>query len=273
MPSHITNLVYENSKHLTSESSLTSVFLLDENTEDETHSALSFGLGVHLRSLVDRVVNFSSEADLFKEKKPVLEFTKCEWMQVAYLPPILKQLRSEYIQIFKEVQEMKFTEDIRNKLGIFSEPWEKYLLLDSEYYLRLLDQNTPMPQWQQVVFLQYVLNSIKEESVSRLSGSMETIRTHFLEFANNSEDKTLKALKTDIDSVEPGTALENLNTNFNAAFNEYLKQQNLLKSYKEDYDSLMPGHAKGESASLPKDRPAKHRSVFQGVMSNMNPLK
>lgn len=161
MPTNITNIIFEQSKSLTNDTSLTSLTLLEENIGDQIHNTLSLGLAVHMRSFVNQVINFESEKKPFKDNSPAIDFTKYKKVPIMSQNPIFQAIRAELLEIFDELKQMQELEDARVKLNIKTEPWDKYLLLDSHFFLKLLNQDSPLAFWEQILFLDFIVYSIK----------------------------------------------------------------------------------------------------------------
>ncbi|CAG9321097.1 unnamed protein product [Blepharisma stoltei] len=254
MPTNIANMIFEHSKYLSDKSSLTSVTILEENSEDNIHNTLSLGMAVHMRSFVNQVINFETIKKPFIDNRPSLDFTKGKKIPIIWQHPILQSIRAEFIEIFSDLKQMQELEEARSKLNIKTEPWEKYLLLDSNYFLKLMNQDTPMELWEQIIFLNFCIYVIKNEMVSMIKSDMKIVRNEFLEFIRKSVDTTVNGLKYRIsEATDVQDIRKKLNKAINEVFLEELKRKGNLKPHKEDYEELIASSHSTSVEALPKN--------------------
>ena len=250
MPSHIGSLTFEHSKHLTPNSSLSSIVLLDEVLDNETHRLLTLGLGVHMRSISTQIYNFTSLNETIQKTRPLLDFTKIPNTRYNYQYPIFQRLREELRKVFSELKEISEIEEIRKGLGITSDPWDRYLILDSKYFIKLLCQETQMSTWELVCFLEFVVYSVKNELVSMFKIDMKELREEFLKYVRESSTEIMTKMIQDPESVDPEWGLNQIDERIIKNFYVEAKMKNWMEEFKNDYDELLNHGTQSEKRKI-----------------------
>lgn len=261
MPAHLTNLVRAHSG-LDEHGSLTSLFLLDQEKTSPVHSELAMGLEVHLRSLVDRTIEFTAKVS----SGPSLDIAKIDRTPATYAPSVFRTMWATFMQVFTELQDQRAQENSRKELGVYTEPSEQFLLLDSKYFLNLLAHPGPLRPWEQVVFLSLCAHLISEELASTVRIDSNSFRKEFLAFLALSKSPAVALLK--LKPLETA-ALSGLTEEFTRPFLEHLKRMGALKQFKEDYLDLAHPFTRGEVERLPRGSSPQARTVLQSSIEKI----
>lgn len=189
--------------------------------------------------------------------RPSLDFTIIKDLYGATFQPIIvKELRRRLIEIFLKIHEMESVEEARERFSIPTDPWDKYLLLDSNFFLKLMNHDQALSVGDQVVFLKFVVYTIEHELAPMLKIDMKSARQEFFSFLNMINLPKLYRIRNSSEEIsspeELSLAFEFLDTTINAPFYEYMKQQGNLKPHKEDYEDLMQGTTGAEITKFKK---------------------
>lgn len=274
MPSNIGSLTYEHSKHITPESSLTSIVLLDEQLENDTHRMLTLGLGVHMRSISSQVYNFTSLNETIQKNSLVLDFTKICQTTFNYQIPVFQKLREALQKIFTEVKEISDLEEARKVFGIGLEPWDKYLVLDSKYFVKFLCQDLQLSTWETIVFCEFVVYSVRNELISMFKIEMHELKKEFLKYVKGVSCEAMLKIANNPESPDADWILNNIDENVIKRFYVEAKMRNWLKDYKDDYDELM-GHTvpSGTQKLVTPDLKPSEKTVLQQFLESNLILK
>lgn len=231
--------MFEHSKKLKENSSLTSILVQDEDVTDENFRLFTQGLNVHLKSLVSQVYSFQSDHPDLSKTKPVLNFVQPRFSEYPYQMPVLAELRTRLMTIFKDLKDQHDVEKIKEKFGFKSDPWDKYLLLDSKYYISLLCQDSQMTTVELIAFIEFVVYSVKNELISLFKIEMPLVRKEFLRFLKTCSSHGLALLMRDPEKVDPVKALQDIDESVVKNFYVEAKIQGWLKEYQDDYEELL----------------------------------
>jgi len=227
--------------------------VLNEDVTNENHRLLTQGLASNLKSLVSQTVSFFSENSQLNQMLPRLNFIQPVVTEYPYQMPIFQVLRSRLMSIFSEMKEQHDVEIIREKFGFKSDPWDKYLLLDSKYYINLLCQDTQLTTVELVLFIEFVVFSIRNELISMFKIEMPVLRKEFLKFAATCSSPGLSSLMRDPLKVDPVPTLEDVDKNIIKHFYVEAKIQGWLKDYQDDYDELLQSSTSSKHSTLRTD--------------------
>jgi hypothetical protein len=127
-----------------------------------------------------------------------------------------------------------------NELKIQRDPWDRYFLLDAEFYLPILINNLFLKVEEQILIVHFVVYMIKTDQISFFNMSQNELVNDSLEFCR-STSKFLNN-KNAVEYLEfimknnlnDETGEENLNF-FSQNFFEDLKRAGKLLPFKKDY--------------------------------------
>ena len=273
MPTNIGSLAYEHSKQVSPSSSLTSIMLLDDDSSNETHRILNQGINVHMRSFSSQVYSFESSNEIIKNSWPVLDFMKLSSSPFQYQIPILARLRKEISDLMMKLNELQSVEDIKAKYGMNSDPWDKYLLLDSKFFVRFLCQSEPMEFIQLVFFVEFAIYSLKNELISMFKIDMAELRTELLKHVNKFSEAVVAQLLKDPLGVDVDWALQEIDEKFIKKFYVDAKMQGWLKDFKDDYDDLLSTKSSSEVSTLKTEVKDQGSSRSQKLFEKIAGLK
>jgi hypothetical protein len=272
MPCNIGSLAFEHSKHVSTNSSLSSIFVLNEDLDNETHRLLTLGLGAHLRSFCSHVYNFGSRNNLINNTEVVLDFTKILQTSYNYQFPIFKKLRNDFLEIFSNLNEMQEAEEIRKIIGIVTDPWEKYLYLDSKYFIKLLCQTHSLKTWELIVFIEFIVYSVKNEMISLFKIDMEVLRTEFLTYIKGLTMEVIGKLISSPDTIDIDWGLRQIDEKIIKIFYIEAKMKDWLRDYQDDYEEPSNSAPKFNLEKL-KFPVKEQKSVIQKFLENITTLK
>ena len=244
---------------------MTSLVLADNNKIDITHQLIVMSLEAHLRSLASRVLVFEPTP---QNSMPLVDILRIDTFPASYQVPVFRALHTSFMQVFSQLKEMLSLEELRKKLGVYTDPWDKYLLLDSEYFLKVLNHSSPMRPWEQVVFLQFMLYTIKEEMSSMISLEPQVLAKTFLKFVNRSRAGCISLLKTKLEALGP-EVLPNIDRDVSQEFYDSLKKEGLLKSYKDDYQEAAYAASGSQVEGLPRHKGPEQKTVVRNSMEKI----
>lgn len=227
--------------------------MLNEEVTNENQRLLTQGLAAHLKSLVSQTVSFYSENSQLNQKLPRLNFIQPVMTEYPYQIPIFQVLRSRLMKIFYNLKEQHDNEIIKQHHGIKSDPWDKYLLLDSKYYINLLCQDTQMSTVELALFIEFVVFSIENELISMFKIEMPVLRKEFLKFVANCSSLGLSNLMRDPLKVDPIPTLEDIDKNIIKHFYIEAKIQGWLNDYQDDYEDLLHSSTSSQHSTLRTD--------------------
>lgn len=213
-------------------------------------------------SLADWHLWFGSNRVAFKgslyiDTKPSLDFTIIrDFFGATFQPTIIKELRKNLIEIFMKIHEMERVEEAKDRFGITSDPWDKYLLLDSNFFLKLMNHDSVLNVGDQVAFLRFVVYTIEHELAPMIKIDMKSARQEFFNFLKMTNLPRMFRIRNASEEItspeEIASTFDYLDTTINAPFYEYMKQQGNMKPHKEDYEDLMQGSTGAELSKLKK---------------------
>jgi hypothetical protein len=190
-----------------------------------------------MQSISSQVFNFNAEDEVIRRQTPVLDFTNIGNFLIPL--PVYAKLRKELVELFGSLREIKSTEEIRKKYKIGSDPWDKYLLLDSKYFLTLLCQSAPLSIPELTAFLQFILWSVKNETISLFKADLHEVRTEFLSFFKSLDTEVEVRLRKHPESVDAEWALDQINSKIIPRFYDHAKMKGWLRDFKDDYEELL----------------------------------
>lgn len=239
MPTNLGSLAFEHSKHVSKDSSLSSILVLDKDVNDDTHRLMTESINIHMQSISSQVFNFHTEDEVIKRQIPVLDFTNIGNFFIPCQLPVYAKLRKELVKLFVSLKEERSTEEIRKKYKIDSDPWDKYLILDSKYFLTLLCQSAPLSIPELTAFLQFILWSVKNETISMFKADLHEVRAEFLTFFKSLDTEVEVRLRKHPELVDAEWALDQINTKIIPRFYDHAKMKGWLRDYKDDYEELL----------------------------------
>lgn len=219
--------------------------------------------------MAQRIVNFSGIG------LPALDVLKAyDRVQGWVLPPVFLELQDALVKVLNSVRDLALYDEIKQKIGLYTEPWDKYLLLDSAYFMPLFNHSAPLLQFDQLLWLQFLAYTIEEELVSTIKLSPAQILSKFLEFANASKKlRTLRENYLKLDKEGAQLAFAKLNDEINKPFYEELRREGHLKPYREDYEHLMSGSSEAGFRSLSQGESTNPKQIMQERMENLFGIK
>lgn len=247
---NIGSLIFEHSKKIKENSSLTSILIQDEDVTDENYRLFTQGLNTHLKSLVSQVYNFHSDHPELSQTKPTLNFIQPKFTEYSYQLPIFSLLRNRLMQIFKDLKDQQDIEKIKKNYGFKSDPWDMYLLLDSKYYLNLLCQDSQLTTIELIVFTEFIIYSVKNELISMFKIEMPVLKKEFIKYISTCSSHGLTLLMKDPTNVDPASILQDIDDNIIKNFFVEAKIQGWLKEYKDDYEELLHSSTASTQSTL-----------------------
>ena len=153
------NLCFDHSRSSPS-GSLTSVVIVHENTEDDSMEYRT--LTQHLEGIVDRTVAFQEAEPPMKGSLPSIDFRHHrDRMQSLVQWGVFKHVARKLSGVLDTVVIEQKVESERKHLGIYTAPWDKYLLLDSQYFLRLMLCGESLTPGELLLFSQFLVYTIE----------------------------------------------------------------------------------------------------------------
>jgi hypothetical protein len=267
-PYNFQHLAYEHTKSTESHASLTTIQVhCSQIMHDFAEFPAQFKTNVE--SLAQRLVHFSGTG------VPAFDALQTYDRVHTHLhPPIFAVLQEGLREVLTSVRESASAEDIKQRLGMYTEPWDKYLLLDSAYFMPMLNHTKPLGQFQQVLWLRFIAYTVEHELASSIKLTSAQIHAKFFEFA--SHGKGLKQLEKDylsLDRTSAVVALEKLDEVLNVPFYDELRRDGNLKPYREDYEHLMSGSSDSSTKSLSQGESSQPKQVLQERMESFFGLK
>lgn len=77
---------------------------------------------------------------------------------------------------------------MRTQFKMAEDPWDNYLVYDAKYFIPLLCHNTALPIEQQVLMVNFIKHSIKEETISQYKLQASSLIKELVQFANEFKD-------------------------------------------------------------------------------------
>ena len=258
--------------------SLTGLVILHEDTENATIEYRT--INQNLEAMADRALVFREGRGVLKGMLPSLDFREQrDRMPSVVQLPVFKQIARKLGVVLDKLVEEQKADEGRAVVGLYTPPWDKYLLLDSRYFLKLMQCGESLSPQELLLFAQFQVYTIEKELSSTFAPEIPIIRSEFMQFirslTNSSVTKVLASLPSLVKPEEITEALALIDKKVNEPFYHSLKLKGMLKDYREDYDDLIVGASSGEMSAL--DRSAttgvKPREFFKETLEELGLVK
>jgi hypothetical protein len=229
---------------------LTSIVIFDEDISDDNHRKLTAGLQSELMSMASQTVTFASKHKTIESSSLIFDFIRPVSSEFPYQLPIFQALRRKMMKIFQSLHEISSSENMKEKHGIKSEPWDKYLLLDSNYFIPLLCQDIQTSIHEIACFVEFVVFSIENELISMFKIEMNQVRKEFFKFLKTCSTEGINALRKDPKQVDVEAVLTDIDKNVIKHFYIECKMQGWLKEFQDDYEDLFISSSASSQSTL-----------------------
>ena len=248
--------------------SLTGLVILHENTENATPEYRV--ISQNLEANADRALTFQDGKGPMKGMLPSLDFRQ----QRDHMPsvvhwPIYKEIARRLGSVLDRLVEEQKAEESRETVGLYSPPWDKYLLLDSRFFLQLMQCGESLSPQDLLLFAYFQVYTIENELASTFQPEIPVIRAEFLQYirtlSSSAVTKVLSTLESLVAPAAVSEALSTLDKKVNEPFYKALKVKGMLKDYREDYDDLIIGSGPGQMSALDRSESTgpKSREIFK----------
>jgi len=149
------------------DTSMTSIFIVDKDSTSLMFKKDELTLSQHLESLADQIVDFSSDrVSLTKGMMPLIDMKPDKTIIDYWQSPLLKKVKNELQELINQLRESHTMHLLRKQMKMDEDPWDNYLIYDAKYFVPLLCHNTDIPIEQQVLLVNFIRQSIAEETIS-----------------------------------------------------------------------------------------------------------
>lgn len=167
-PVNIYNQIMENTGVFEQGNTLSSIFIIDNDSTSLSFLKDEQRFIQHLESISDQVVDFSSDrVSLAKGLMPVIDMkpdtTIIDYWQTPYVRHVKEQLQG----LIKHLTESNQMHVLRKQMKMDEDPWDNYLIYDSKHFLPLLCHGHELPIEHQVLVVAFIRQSISDETISQ----------------------------------------------------------------------------------------------------------
>ena len=194
-----------------------------------------------LLSLSNVVIEFGLEDKRFRSVRPKVDLSfldtslKCQWFFQSYL-------MSKQADLVSRVKSQTETYEIYKDLKIHVDPWDHYLVFDSDYFLQFLINSRSFAPEEQMVQVHFVVRSVEEDVISHFHEDPDLVIDKYFEFIKELKEfnetnifEWLQFLKeNNLTDVKNEHIMDNLNRLFHLFFQDQ-KDKGCLLKYKKDY--------------------------------------
>jgi hypothetical protein len=119
--------------------SITSILILDTNTEQYAFQAFSDKFLGEIESNTDSILDFTPKNFEMRKKLPKIDLKAKHPLVDYWQSPFVKQIRKELMHLSENLGEAFHKHSMKKDLKIVEDPWDNYILHDSKIFLPILN--------------------------------------------------------------------------------------------------------------------------------------
>lgn len=224
-----------------SNGSITSILSITDDEVAEYYVKDQMDLKNMLLSLSNVVVEFDLEDKRFRGMKPLvgMQFQdvplNCQWF-------VQRKLMTRLSDLVVKLQNDTENYNLQKDLKIHIDPWDYYLVHDSNYFLKFLMNAKDFDYYQQLLQVHFVVKGVEEDVLSFFQEDPDIVTDKYFafieEFRLNDKNTTVEWLKfirdNKLEDLEEHHIFDNLDRVFHMFFLDQ-KDKGFLLQHKNDY--------------------------------------
>lgn len=138
----------------------------------------------NIHSVTDQVVKFEPEFLEMRRSMPQLDLSGFTgWNQKGWMHPLLNKIRLEMNELGEKLNVQLRRNKMRKEMKIESDPWENFLVHDSQHFLPIINHTKALEVEAQVIVFLFVKHVIDSETSSQYTEKPGKVAQSFLAFA------------------------------------------------------------------------------------------
>jgi hypothetical protein len=242
-PLNIINEIYT-STGMFEKGSLTTILIFDSNQANQELQASLKIYQNHIESLCDIKIDFDFKDPHFRNALPKID-TTVNRHTYYWMPKVVQTLTRTLSGILDALKQETSMVTLKKELKMQVDPWDCYLSLDSNYFMRLLISSRKMNIIEELILVGFVARAVGLDTISYFKDDPQILIDDLFNFVKELKEFEKTDLITyiyrlasrDPDSEETSyTIIESINRLYELFF-MHCRIQNKLLPYKKDYFS------------------------------------
>ena len=126
-----------------------------------------------------------------------------------------------------------------------------------------------MKTWELIVYIEFIVYSIKNELISMFKIDMNIVREEFLKFISKQKNHAIASIMKNPEDLEVDKILAEIDEKIVKLFYIEAKMKNWLKDYKDDYEELIFQGPSSEVSKLKSESKGLDKSMAQKFVENL----